>query len=196
MPSRTTPKLTQSGKFREQRRFEFVGMRRLRISDRSRRKSRSYVVDIIAMDPKSRSTIRVPWSWLKLTAVGATAALAGWLVLEPGGTALALVMTVSGGVSLAGLVMVISGTSRRQVFMSRHARMPLLELELNRPDPARFNSFIACLEQRIADAHEQRRLEKDQYVAGEMRMLRRLTEAGVFDPAIYEQAKSRLLEKF
>jgi hypothetical protein len=196
MPAQAISKLTQAGKFGQQRRFEFIGGRRLRVSERSGRKSRSYVIDIVAIDPHGRTSVHVPWNWLGLVIAGITAALIGWLVLQPGGAALSLVLLVSGLASVAGLIMMVRGISKRRVFVSCHARVPLLELVLDQPDRTRFNNFVAHLEQRIADAHQQSKLDEGQHVAGELRMLRRLTEVGVFEPDIYQRAKSRLLEKF
>lgn len=166
------------------------------MSERSRRNNRSYVIDLIAIDPESYSTIRIPWGWLKPVAGAAAAALIGWMALDPGSKALALVLTASGVASAVGLFMVIRGTSRRRVFVSCHARLPLLEMELNQPNPKRFNDFIAYLQRRIEETHKERKLEKDRHVAGEMRMLRRLTEAGVFESGVYQGARARLLEKF
>lgn len=196
VPTPANSRLTQTGKFGQQRRFEFIGGRRLRVSERSRRKSRSYVIDIIAVDPKGQASVQVPWNWCGLLLAGLTAALIGWLVLEPGGAALTAVLALSAVAVIAGTVMTVRGTSKRRIFVSCHARLPLLDLEVDQPDRKRFNSFLAQLEQRITAAHQQRDMEDSQHVAGEMRMLRRLTEAGVFEPDIYERAKARLLGKF
>jgi len=196
MPAQAISRLTQTGKFGQQRRFEFIGGRRLRVSERSGRKSRSYVIDMVAIDPHGRTSVHVPWNWLGLAIAGTTAALIGWLVLQPGSAALSLVLVVSGLASVAGLILIVRGISKRRVFVSLHARVPLLDLGLDQPDRTRFKDFVAHLEQRIVDARQQSKLDECQHVAGEMRMLRRLTEAGVLKPDIYQRAKSRLLEIF
>lgn len=196
MPPVSDSKLTQNGQHGRQRKFEFISQRRLRVSEHSRRGNRSYEIDIIAVDPRGRSVVHVPWSWLSLVIGGAVAALAGWLALAPGGVLQILMLSASGLAAVAGLVMMIRGTRRRRVFVSCHARLPLLDLELNRPDPKWFHSFVAGLERRIADARRHKRLERSQQLAGEIRMLRRLSEAGVFAPEVYERARSRLMKKF
>lgn len=196
MSSRAKPRLTQTVNPKLQRQFEFLDGRRLGVSEQGRRKSRSYVIDIIAVDPRHRSTTRIPWHWLKLAIGTAMVALIGWLALGPGGKALTLVLAASGATSITALVIAIRGTVKRVVYVSCHAHLPLLELEVNQPDPIRFKEFVACLERCIADTHRARKLEKDQHVAGEMRMLRRLTDAGVFERAVYRGARSRLLAKF
>jgi hypothetical protein len=196
MPTQPSSRLTQRGKFGQQRRFEFIGGSRLRVSERSRRKSRSYVIDVIAIDPISHSSLQVPWNWLGLVIGGLTAALIGWLVLAPGGAALMAVLVLSAVAVAAGVVMTVRGTSKRRRFVSCHARLPLLDLEVDLPDRKRFNSFLVKLQKRITAAHQQRDMEDSQHVAGEMRMLRRLTEAGVFEQDVYERARTHLLGKF
>ncbi len=184
--------LNQRGAFSRLRQFALINGRQLRITLPA---GQGYSIDVLALAPAGRHRFTIPWPWLALLLLGVGASVLTIQFLNDlSNRAVYFGMLATGGLFAAlGALMFFKGLVRWRVFVSRHAHVPLLSVLVNQPDRKSFRTFIAELEQAIASASAQADIPKDKQIAGETRMLRRLSEEGVLTPAVYEQAKTKLL---
>lgn len=196
-----TIELEQAGSFGSRRQVQLLDNRELRIVEEQKRRRKEYSIDLLALDHRRKGKIHLAWPWL----IGALSALfltilAWWLIPAYAGsytTALLILAVVIGGLLIAGcLYMLWKASSRRQCFLSRHARIPLLELDVGKPSGKEFKKFVEHLEKRIDNLHEHFKLSTQQELSGEMRMLRRLSDKKVLREADYQRAKTKLFERF
>ena len=79
-----------------------------------------------------------------------------------------------------------------RVFVSRLARVRLFDIHIGKPNHRAYKSFLGKLNQSLTKARQFWNLKPEHQVAGEMRMLRRLSEEGVIKQSDYENAKKKL----
>lgn len=201
MTRELTVELEQVGPLGKKRQVQLLDNRELRIIEEQKRSSKEYSVDLLALDKRHRHKFYLSWPWLL---AGLIILLLTWIAgsLIPQyapdyATLLLILVVVTGGLLIAGcLYMFWIHSSRRQYFLSRHARIPLLELEFGKPSVKEFKHFIGYLEQRINALQEHFQLSSEQQLSGEMRMLRRLADKKVLGESDYQKAKSKLLKRF
>ena len=196
-----TIELEQAGRFGRRREIQLLDNRELRIVEEQKRRRKEYSIDLLALDNRHRRKFHIAWPWLlAAVAVLVLTALAWSLITEHVEiyTSLYLILTVVvGGMLTAGaLYMFWISSSRRKYFISRHARIPLLELEVGKPSGKEVKKFIDYIENRIGSLFEHFDLSRDQQLSGEMRMLRRLVDKKILTEADYNRAKSKLFERF
>jgi heme/copper-type cytochrome/quinol oxidase subunit 4 len=77
------------------------------------------------------------------------------------------------------------------VYKSLVAGVPLIELDNRKPNLHEFDAFMSKLEIHIRDAHMSDKNQRE-LLAGELKDLRRLKEAGMLSEATYEQARATI----
>ena len=87
-------------------------------------------------------------------------------------------------------------TSIKQIFYSRNAHVPIIELKPGMPSKEKFSAFIKALEQRIKKFRAHMDIAEDKQLTGEIKMLRRLSDDGVISKKVYETAKTKLFSGF
>ncbi|MGD8576954.1 MAG: hypothetical protein PVG50_02865 [Thiohalophilus sp.] len=196
-----TIELEQAGRFGRRREVQLLDNRELRIIEKQKRRRKEYSIDLLALDNRHRRKFHIAWPWL-VAAVAALALtaltwslIAGYVQIY---TTLYLVLTVlvGGMLTVGALYMFWVSSSRREYFISRHARIPLLELDVGIPSSKEVKKFIDHIEKRIEGLFEHFELSRDQQLSGEMRMLRRLVDKKILTEADYNRAKSKLFERF
>ena len=108
---------------------------------------------------------------------------------------LASVYAVGLGVAAGCFYKAWKGTSQKQVFHSRGANVPLIELAINNPSKKIFDDFVGKVEELIQSSREGLVISSNNQLAGEMKMLRRLSEDGVLSASVYKKAKDGLLKQ-
>jgi len=171
--------------------------RELRIEKQNKRGSKKYTIDLLALGDKSKQKIILGWQWFVagLAAILSMIACLYFLpILDESTFYLAATYVLGLGIAAACFLMAAKGTSRKQIFFSRNANIPLVELIINNPSKNEFNSFVRLVEKCIGSSREGLNISKNNQLAGEMKMIRRLSEEGVVSPSIYKKAKAVLMK--
>lgn len=158
------------------------------------------MIDIIALDSVSRRVYGIAWGWLIATVIFSILAYVTFTFPELlaglkqqysiGLTALAVIGTVG------CLIFLWLFSSRKQVFYTRHGRIPLFEIWVGQPTGKAFRAYIKLLKESIQQVQEKADLSNEQQLSGEMKMLRRLADENVINKNVYEKAKASLFSKF
>jgi len=191
--------LAQQGLFSDKRRFEIKDERYLFVDINKLKRNTNYQLDLVALEPKSKLRINIAWSWLVAAAV---VILAAYFVLE----LLPQFFDVSlnnyafpitlGTASLAFLFLILFFVTscRERVFVAANTNFPLVRLLIGKPDRKAYHAFLTRLENRIKTLSEHLQLDEQQRIAGELRMMRRLTKHDVLSEKEYERFKSKLMK--
>jgi len=191
--------LTQRGLFSGERRFELKDGRYLFVDVKQLKRNKSYQLDLVALEPKSKYRFSVNWPWL---AAAAVVMLVHYVLLQ----LLPLLFQISlddyafpltlGLASLAFifLIVFVATSSMERVFVASNTNFPLVRLLVRKPDSKAYRAFLAQLENSIKSVSENIQLDKQQLLAGELRMMRRLTKHDIVSEKQYEQIKTRLMK--
>lgn len=173
--------------------------RELKIEDATKRKTVSYKIDIVALNDESQKMTSWGWRWF---VVGVVAVLAAMLIpslMQSFSNNLLfkiLFYIVGLGVAAGCFYMGWRATSTKQIFFSRNSNVPLVELYFNMPSKEEFDAFVGELEQCISNVQQQMDLTLQDQLAGEMKMLRRLSKEDVIGAEVYAKAKDDLLSQY
>ena len=191
--------LTQRGLFSDERRFEIKDGRYLFVETNKLKRNTNYQLDLVALEPKSKLRISIAWPWL----VGAAVViLAAYFVLEllPQFFGVSLndyafpIKLGSASLAFLFLILFVVTTCRERVFIAANTNFPLVRLLIGKPDRKAYLAFISHLENRIKTLSEHLQLDEQQRIAGELRMMRRLTKHDVLSEKEYERFKTKLMK--
>lgn len=191
--------LTQRGLFSEERRFELKDGRYLFIDVKGLKRNKSYQLDLVALEPKSKYRFTLNWPWLLAAAV---VMLLHYFILQllPQFTPISLdeyaFPLTLGLASLAFifLILFVATSSLERVFVAAHTNFPLVRLLIRKPDAKAYRSFLSRLENTVQSVSDKIHLDNQQLIAGELRMMRRLTKHDVLSEKQYEQIKTKLMK--
>lgn len=170
--------------------------RELNVRDATKRNTIKYSIDIVALNAESQRITTWGWRWFVVgMVVILVTILADFLlpVLSENIFYKILVSSVGVGIGIGCFFLAWKTTSVKQVFFSRNANVPLVELFVSQPSKNEFNNFVEKMQHCIQDVQQQMDLSLQNQLAGEMKMLRRLSEAGVLSAMVYKTAKDDLL---
>lgn len=198
MPSELNATLKQQGKLGYTREYQLYNERELRINLLAGARKSSYMVHLLALADKSKSRFHISLPWLWCALISAALLAIYWIVrqfvtIDSGIYEFAIVLACLLGIIL-GSVMLVLNFSRRRVFYSRTAKVPLFDILINKPDKRTYKSFLDTLESCTQKARDFYNLKPDQQIAGEMRMLRRLATEGIISQSVYDNAKDKLFK--
>ena len=201
MAHQVTTQLEQTGPFGREQEIQLLDNRALRVREKQKNRTREYSIDLLALKTRSQRRICLSWPWLisSLISLSATLFLLWWLPRNLPGQAngYLLLTLVLGSLLITGqLYLFWLHSCRKQYFLSRHAGIPLIELQVNQPSNSEFTKFVKHLEQCIARLGQDIELSTQQQLSGEMRMLRRLSKNRVISRDKYQRAKDRLFGHF
>ncbi len=194
----SAPQLEQQSLFAGKRQFTLKNDRYLFIDVTALGRRLHYELDVLALDPRPRFRLIVAWRWILVAALvlALEYPVLRYLLpnLDPEGRYALTVIVVFALLAFIFIVLAFALSFRETVFVSRHARYPLVHLLHNRPDRARFRDFVQRLRTAIEQAGEQAGLNRQQWLAGEVKTLRRLSGKGVLRPGEYERLRTRLMK--
>lgn len=176
--------------------YTVVEGREIRINLQSKFKTQQFAVSLLALGEKSSYHIHVSWGWV-VTALFAALMLSGhyyakrYLAVDIGIYEFAVV-AVFGLLLLVSIVAFVLNFSRKRLFYSRQAHIPLFDILINNPDQRQYRRFLQDLEACIVRSRQFWQLKHEQQMAGELRMIRRLVNEGVLEQSLYERAKEQL----
>lgn len=191
--------LTQQGLFSDKRRFEIKDGRYLFVDINKLKRNTNYQLDLVALEPKSKLRISIAWPWLvaaalvMLTAYFALELLPQFFEVSLNDYAFPIKL---GSASLAFLFLVlfVVTTCLERVFIAANTNFPLVRLLIGKPDRKSYQAFLTHLENRINTLSEHLKLDEQQRIAGELRMLRRLSKHDVISEKEYERFKTKLMK--
>ncbi len=198
MMSDTAPELEQKGLFAGERRFQLKDGRYLFIENHALRQHHEYELDVLALDPKPRFRLIVAWRWILMAilVLALEYPVLRYLLpsLDPDGQYALTVIIVFTLLAFIFIVLAFAYSYRETVFVSRHAHWPLVHLLHNKPDKARFRRFVEAVREAIERNAEQAGLTRQQWLAGEVKTLRRLSRKGVVRGEEYERLRAKLMK--
>ena len=164
------------------------------------RKTATYWVDLLFMDPQPQRDRFVDWRW-GLWALGLLALAGGLLALEyyfqlsaKFGYFNSIAVLLATLAVLCVLSMIY--TSRNAVlFHTHHGRVPILALAYNNPSKEAFQTYIETLKLCIEQVQAQHAHKSANRLASELAEHRRLKDEKAISESAYEAAKNRILSQ-
>jgi hypothetical protein len=191
--------LTQKGLFSGERRFELKDGRYLFVDVKQLKRNKSYQLDLVALEPKSKYRFSINWPWL---AAAVAVMLVHYVLLQLlpqlfqinlDDYAFPLTLGLA-SLAFIFLIVFVATSSMERVFVASNTNFPLVRLLVRKPDSKAYRAFLAQLENSIKSVSENIQLDKQQLLAGELRMMRRLTKHDIVSEKQYEQIKTRLMK--
>jgi hypothetical protein len=196
MPSEVNANLRQQGSYGQQREYQIVNGRNIRIAIGSKAKNKVFNVPMLALAEKSKPRLHIAWAWLWLAVCGVIA-IPAYLSLKTllGLKTESMDFAILAGLTVAaliGFVMLGLNFSRKRVFFTAYSKVPLFDILIGKPDNQSYKQFLNVLESYLEKTRSFWNLKVEQQIAGEIRMLRRLANEGVISQKVYEEAKDKL----
>ena len=178
--------------------LEILNDRYARIEKRRWHSKRNYAIELAVLDPEPLRDTHIAYRWLLAVAltVAATFYFADYVLSNL--TTLSLGFILGGIATLLGLgllfiLLFLTQSTRRLVFSARFSQLPLLEIPLPWGSEAKAQSFAMDVTRHALKRRQRLDRTDQEMCAGELRMLRRLSEEGVIDESRYNKARQTLL---
>ncbi|MCK4864737.1 MAG: hypothetical protein KAT06_04870 [Gammaproteobacteria bacterium] len=181
--------------------IKLVDGRELQVFSKSKKSKKSYSVDILSLQDESKKVILIAWKWL-LYSIGFFLITLLLLKILPGilnvdkNLYLGIVLVIGMVGSLVSLTFFWKKTSRKHIFYSRNAHVPIVILSAGNPSKKLLSDFVTVIEKRIKKFRNHMDVSEEKQLTGEMKMLRRLSDSGVISKKDYEKAKTKLFSGF
>lgn len=183
---------------------QFVNEREVRIirkNTRGRKKEQVYSIDALSLAERSKRMMHWGWKWLATAIVFILITLLSLKFLPPllgesKNLSLGLILFAGVAGTVGSLIMFWKRTHRRQVFFSLNGKVPIIELHIGRPTKKEYKDFVDAFEKAVKEVRDKFTIEEEKLIAGEMKMLRRLSEEGIIKSVDYERAKKKLFSGF
>ena len=189
--------LHQQAKTGEQRHFELRSGRELHVTGSRQYKTTKYAFSILAMLEQGKRCYLFQKRWLVLGLLCVLLIMllpvAQRLIPVDWERYFLSVLLVLSFTALLFFMLLVNSFSRSHVFFSNHTRLPLVEFWVNKPTRREFQEFIAVLETAISRHKAEMKVPYNKQLSGELRTLRRVTEAGCLSESVYQAAKAKLL---
>ena len=181
--------------------IKLVDGRELQVLSKSKRSEKSYSVDILSLQDESKKVVLIAWKWL-LYSIGFFLIMLLLLKVLPSflnaDKNLYLGIILATGVigSLVSFFLFWKKSSKKQIFYSRNANVPIVILGAGNPSKKLLSDFVSNVEKRIKKFRSHMDIDDEKQLTGEMKMLRRLSDQGVISKKDYENAKTKLFSGF
>lgn len=196
MSSEINARLRQQGSYGQQREYQIVNGRNIRVAIGSKGKSQVFTIPMLALAAKSKARIHIAWAWFWLGLIGLLAipiylGIKNWLNLDTAYLDFAVLVALVVA-AIIGFVMLALNFSRKRVYFTAISKIPLFDILIGKPDSNSYKQFLDTLNTYLQKTQSHWNLRSDQQIAGEIRMLRRLAKEGVISQKAYEGAKEKL----
>lgn len=181
--------------------IKLVDGRELQVLSKGKKSEKSYSVDILSLQDESKKVVLIEWKWL-LYSIGFFLIMLLLLKVLPSflntDKNLYLGIVLATGVigSLVSFILFLRKSSKKQVFYSRNANVPIVKLASGNPSKTKLSDFVANVEKRIKKFRSHMDIDEEKQLTGEMKMLRRLSDEGIISKKDYENAKTKLFSGF
>jgi len=189
--------LKQKKLFAGERQFRFKDKTTLNVISKTLKTHQEYLIDIVALDPKTRSHFIFAIKPLISFIIFANLSLIFYLTpaldffqasYQNWGIAAAIILT------LISLITFMAFTRYDRVFISRHTKVPLIRFYNGLPNKKEFKYFIKFIQLESQRRFEHLGLNLQQQRAGELKTIRRIQEQGGVSISQYKRAKNKLLK--
>jgi len=181
--------------------IKLVDGRELQVSSKGKKSQKSYSVDILSLKDESKKVVLIAWKWLIysvvifLTMLILLKVLPGFLDTDKN-LYLGIVLAVGVIGSLTSFILFLKKSSKKHIFYSRNANVPIVILGAGKPSKKLLSDFVANVEKRIKKFRNHMDIDDEKQLTGEMKMLRRLSDEGIISKKDYETAKTKLFSGF
>ncbi len=181
--------------------IKLVDGRELQVLSKGKKSEKSYSVDILSLQDESKKVALIAWKWL-FYSLGFFLIMLLLLKVLPGflntdkNLYLGIVLAVGVIGSLTSFILFWKKSSKKQIFYSRKANVPVVILGAGNPSNKLLSDFVAGIETRIKKFRSHMDIDDEKQLTGEMKMLRRLSDNGVISKKDYEKAKTKLFSGF
>ena len=181
--------------------IKLVEGRQLHVYRKENKLEKTYSVDILSLQDKSKNVFSIAWKWL-------IASISFFLVMlillkflpaylgDDKNLYLGIILLAGIIGSLLCFSRFCMKTSKKHIFYTRNAHVPIIVLSAGKPSKNTFRSFVNAIEKRIKKFRDHMDIAEDKQLTGEMKMLRRLSDNGVITKKVYENAKKKLFSGF
>lgn len=181
--------------------IKLVDGRELQVANKGKKTNLVYSVDILSLQDKSKKIFCIAWKWL-ISSISFLLLMLLLMKVLPAYLGdnknlylgVILLVGVLGGIFC--FFQFWKYTSKKQIFYSRNAHVPIIILSAGKPSKKNFSYFIKRLEKRIKEFRNHMDVAEDKQLTGEVKMLRRLSDEGVISNHDYEKAKAKLFSGF
>jgi hypothetical protein len=154
-------------------------------------RKRKFRLDLAFLDPRPFRVRNIAWKWLHASlALWALDALLLFTGLLDSTSMVFLGMTI--GLAVAAtmtLLWFFYRSSDIVYFRSQYGKTRLMELDYNKPDKDSFREFIRNFTGQIKHSKTASNLDQSQFLANELKELRRLKDESIVAETSYEKAK-------
>lgn len=196
MSSEINARLRQQASYGQQREYQIVNGRNIRVSISSKGNSKVFTVPMLALAEKGKARVHIAWAWFWLGLVGLLAILIYLGIKDALNlNAQYLNFAILAGLvvtTIIGFVMLVLNFSRKRVYFTAISKIPLFDILIGKPDTQSYKQFLEIFDSYLQKTRSHYDLRTDQQIAGEIRMLRRLSNEGVVSQKAYESAKDKL----
>ena len=153
-------------------------------------------MDLAFIDARPFRVRKIAWKWLYaalgFAAVDAALIFSGLLERS---SALFLGLVLSLTVAAAIMLLMFFYKSTDIVyFRSQYGKVRLMEVGHNKPDKKSFHEFIRNFVAQIKQAKTDRNIDQSQFLARELKEIRRLKDEKIIPDSTYEKAKVRIFK--
>lgn len=183
--------------FKRERCFEIFNQHYLQIVKKGKKRQQDYRVDLISLSPESERVLNIAlhWAGLALFFLLSDIGLIFYMLDHQDSNNLVMMVVAVLVLTLmtaGSIYLLLYNSDRSEVFSTRFAGIPLVEIWVANPDKDVFNYLVEEIKNGILKVSAKHDLPVDKLQAGEMKMLRRLSEQGVLTRNDYEKAKATL----
>ena len=181
--------------------IKLVDGRELQVHSKGKKSEKLYSIDILSLQDESKNIILIAWKWL-LFSLGFFLIMLLLLKILPGllnadkNLYLGIVLAVGVIGSIVSFTLFWKKTSKKHIFYSRNANVPIVILNAGNPSKKLLSDFIDNIEKRIKKFRSHMDVSEEKQLTGEMKMLRRLSDDGIISKKDYEMAKTKLFSGF
>ena len=197
MQDTTSVTLQQKHKLKGKRRFEIRAGRELHVVLKNKNETKKFGFSVLAMSEKGKMFYVYEKRWLLMGLLSVMAILALPALEKFLPTPLmSYVIFIMVGLFFSALLfflLLFRSFGRSFVFFSIYTKLPLVEFWVHNPTRSEYQAFVRQLEQCISVHRAAMKIGLDRQLAGELRTLRRVTEAGLLSESVYLAAKAKLL---
>lgn len=181
--------------------IKLLGGRELQVISKNKKTQKSYSVDILSLQDKSKSVLVVAWKWLGIAisfflfTLLLIKILPDYLI-DNKNLYLGTILFAGSLGCILSFFHFWKYSYRKQIFYSKNAHIPIVELCVGKPSKEIFSKFISEVELQIKSFSKRVKITEEKLLIGEMKMLRRLSDNGVISNKMYEVAKTKLFTGF
>jgi len=189
--------LNQKKKLGVERIFRFKDKNTLLVIIKNSKNRKEYLMDLAALDPKSRSNTIIAFTPLISFCIFLLISFIFFATpaidLIPNAYHM-LLLSVTATLTVVSFIFFIILSRREHIFVSRVSKAPILYFYNGLPNKKEFKNFIQYIKDESQARFEKLKLDAEKQRAGEMRTIRRVFDEGVLTNSQYEKAKATLLK--